>query len=94
MLFLEYAGRGSLDKIFCSLNDAHRNPATLPAPAPEVIPNRILWLMFQCRKFAASSVEETCRADLAVNPSRAILCRDGAPAHKGLGIPAPHRCQR
>ena len=91
MMFLEYAGRDTLNKLFCSLNDAHMYP---PHPPLEAIPNRILWLMFQCRTFAAPSVEDRRRADVtsAVITSGPSLCRDGAPAHKGLGNPPPHRC--
>jgi hypothetical protein len=39
ILFLEYLGRGSLHKMIC---EVQKNKTTFP--------NRILWLVFQCRK--------------------------------------------
>jgi hypothetical protein len=40
ILFLEYLGRGSLHKMIC---EVQKNKTTFP--------NRILWLVFQCRKW-------------------------------------------
>jgi hypothetical protein len=49
ILFLEYLGRGSLHKVLCRIRE-------LGHP----IPNRVLWLLFQCCKFPFVHMRTAC----------------------------------
>ncbi len=56
IMFLDYHARGDLHKVFGTLARRAENPP--PGPQPPLIPNRVLWLMFQCCKFALAPVRD------------------------------------
>ncbi len=60
IMFLEYHARGDFHKVLGTLaRRAEDRKANPPAgPQPPLIPDRILWLMFQCCKFALAPVRD------------------------------------